>query len=210
MKKIESQALDVLKRAIGLSGPDSPVTELTDGVVDQALEVGPIIRRSRTQARTEGIYTGLMRNIHVAADSRTSALNPFNPAAQAIAPYPAPMPVGFDVWVLNAAVTQLSGSGTISAALNIECPARIMGISSIGAPVVSVQNIAFWDTIVVESTTFALKAPAAQPSERIGVRLPRDPGTRLFFASTSSAAATFDCFVTLGVFPIALGQDVLV
>ena len=59
MKKIDSQALDVLQKALGLSGPGSPITELTDGVVDQVLEVGGVIRRSRTQAGTEGIHAAV-------------------------------------------------------------------------------------------------------------------------------------------------------
>ncbi len=210
MKKIDSQALDILTKALGLQGPGSPVTELTDGIVDQVLEVGPIIRRSRTQAQTAGIYTAAMRNIHGAADSTTSTITPYAAGATAFAPYPSPMPAGFDIWLLSAAVTQLSGTGTISAALRVVIPATVMGISTLGGVVGAVTNVAFWDTILTESTTFAVKGAISEPSTRIGMRLPRSASTSLIFATTSSAIATFDCFLVLGVFPVALGQDVIV
>ena len=210
MKKIDSQALDILNKALDLRGPGSPATELTDGIVDQVLSVNEIIRRSRTQARTAGIYTGMLRNVHAAADSRTATLTPFNATTTARAPYPAPMPADFDVWLLSAAVTQLSGTGTLSAALRVNCPASIMGLTTTGAAVVSVQNVALWDALLVEGTTFGFPTANDEPMKKIGLRLPRAPLTQIIFASTSSATATFDCFITLGVFPVALGQDVIV
>jgi len=210
MKKIDSQALEVLKEALGLSGAASPVTELTDGIVDQVLWVNDIIRRSRTQAQTGGLYTGILKNTHAAADSRVSALLPYNATIAAIPPYPTPMPRGFDVWILSAAVTQASGTGTLQAALLLECPASVMGLSSTTGAFQSNQNLAFWDTVIVENTTFGIASGITEPTRKIGLRIPRAPTTALRFASTSSAAAVFDCFITLGVFPTALGQDVLV
>jgi len=210
MQKIDSQALDVLKEALGLSGVGAPVTELTDGIVDQVLEVGPIIRRSRTLAATTGLFTAMMRNIHVGADSRTTELNPYNATTTARPPYPSPMPRGFEVWLLNAVINQSAGAGTLQGALRVNCPATVMGMSSTGGSVATVQNLAFWDAVIVEATTFGIRAAQAQPMQRIGMRLPRSAATQLVFATTSSAAATFECFLTLGVFPIALGQDVVV
>jgi len=210
MKKIDSQMLESLNKALGLSGAGSPVTELADGVVDQVVDVLPIVRRGRTQAQTGGIYTGMLRNVHAGADSKTSVLTPFNATTTARAPYPAPMPADFDVWLLTAAVTQLSGGGTLSGALRVNCPAGIMGLTTTGAAVASVQNVAFWNTVVVEATTFGTKSGTTTPLQNIGVRLPRDPVTQIVFGSTSSEAATFDCFITVGVFPVGLGQDVIV
>lgn len=210
MRKIDSQALDVLAKALDLSGQGSPVTELTDGVVDQVIEVGPIIRRSRTQADTEGIYSAVIRNVHAAANSITATINPYNAGTTAIAPYPTPMPRGFDIWLLTAVVTQISGTGTVSAALRVNVRAGQMGISSFGAATASNQNVAFWDTIVDENILFAVKGGVPTPIQRIGMRLPRDPLTGLVFSTTSSAIASFDCYMMLGVFPSGLGQDVIV
>jgi len=210
MKTIDSQALDALKKALGLAGAGSPVTELTDGIVDQVIDVAPIIRRSRTQAQTTGLYTGMLRNVHAGADSQTSVLTPYNGTTTARAPYPAPMPRDFEVWLLTAVVTQLSGGGTLSGALRVNCPASVMGLTTTGAAVISSANVAFWNTVVVEATTFGTKSGTTTPLQKIGMRLPRSATTQLVFGSTSSEAATFDCFITLGVFPIALGQDVVV
>ena len=210
MKKIDSQALDVLQKALGLSGRGSPVTELTDGVVDQVLDVGPIVRRSRTQAQSEGLYTGFIRNVHSAANSVDTGVSPFNAGTNALAPYPSPMPAGFDIWLLAAAVTQLSGSGTLSASLRVTAPDGVMGLSSVSLPTGTTMSVALWDSVATEGTTFGFKSGQTQPLQKIGMRLPRGATTQIIFASTSSAVATFDCFFTLGVFPVGLGQDVVV
>ncbi len=212
MKKIDSQALDILNKALGLPGTGgSPITELTDGVVDQVIDVSQIIRRSRTQAATTGIYTALLRNVHTDAQSLSTLLQPYAPVPGTNrAPYPLIMPPGFEVWVLTAVLTQLSGGGTLSAALRINCPGTIMGLTTTGGAEVATMNVALWDAVVAENTTFGIASAVDQPMQRIGMRLPRAPLTQLIFSSTSSLTATFDCFVTLGVFPVALGQDVLV
>lgn len=210
MKKIDSQALDVLNKALDMRGPGSPVTELADAIVDQVLSVNEIVRRSRTQAGTEGIYTALLRNIHTGGTSLTISVLPFNPGARGLAPYPSPMPAGFDVWLLSAAVTQLSGSGTISANLRVQVPPRVMGLSTTAAGVTLAQSVGIWNTIVAEGITVAFKSGQTEPVQNIGMRLPRDPLTEIIFSSTSSATATFDCFCMIGVFPVGLGQDVVV
>lgn len=210
MKKIDAQTLEGLNKALGLSGPGSPVTELTDGVLDQVIDVGAIVRRGRTQGQTTGLYTAMLRNVHTAADSRTATLTPYNGTTTARPPYPAPMPRDFEVWLLTAVVTQLSGSGTLTAALRVNFPANVMGLSTTGAGIISSHNVAFWDTVVNEGITFAVASAKDETVEKIGMRLPRAALTQLVFASTSSAIATFDCFLTLGVFPVALGQDVIV
>ena len=209
MKKLTSQTLEILSKALGISGPMSPVTELADATVDQVLDISPIVRRSRTQAKSGGIYTAILRNVHTDAESLTSTIIPYNAGALARPPYPSVMPAGFDVWLLFAAVTQLSGGGTLSAALRVNCPASVMGISAVGSQP-TVQNVGFWDTVVAEATTFGVQSGTTHPGKKIGMRLPRDNATTIVFGSTSSLTATFDCFVTLGVFPVALGQDVLI
>jgi len=212
MKKIDSDALGVLNKALGLTGAGSQITELTDGVVDQALDVVPAIRRGRTQSATEGIYTARLENAHTGATSLSNPINPFAlTGTQAIAPYPSPMPDRFDLWLLAASVRQTSGSGTLSAALHVNYPAHVMGITTIGAVgVIASMTLAFWDAVAVENITFGLLNGARGPLARIGHRLPRSITTQIVFATTSSATATFQLLLTLGVFPVSLGQDVLV
>lgn len=210
MKKINSQMLESLNKALGLSGRGSQATELTDGIVDQVIDVLPVVRRSRTFAQTDGIFYALLRNVHAAADSRAVSLFPYAPTTTALPPYPAPMPRDFDVWLLSSAIRQSAGAGTLSGSLRISAPAELMGLSTLGTPIGSTTNVAFWDTLVTEGVTFGILAAEPKPVQKIGLRLPRATTTELIFASTSSAATTFDCICMLGVFPVGLGQDVLV
>jgi len=215
MKQVDSQALDIVNRALGLFGAGAPLTEFMDGAVEQSLDIGPLVRRGRTVAKSTGIFFGLMRNIHGAADSQTSTFQPYLGGTGAIDPWPSPMPPGFDVWVLAAFVRQLSGSGTFTGALFLDPNTTILGwgIDSAGVAVVAAARIplVYWDSVVTQLDEFALMEDG-QPWKRIGQRLfhlNRDEAG-ILFSSTSSAIATFDCFVMLGVFPVGLGQDVLV
>ena len=210
-KKVDSDALGILNKSLGLTGAGSPITELADGIIDQIVDVVPAARRGLTQAATEGIYVAKLRNVHAAGDSRTATLVPFQPAAgTALPPYPSPMPARFDVWLLTATVTQVSGTGTLSGALFLNTPAQIVGLANDGAAGIFSHPLAFWDAVTTENVEFGLLNGARGPLAKIGLRLPRAITTQLIFASTSSATATFDCLAVLGVFPVALGQDVLV
>ena len=208
MKQIDSDALGILNKSLGLTGSGSQITELTDGIVEQNLDVVPIIRRGRTQVGTGGLYTGFWRNIHGAADAQTSSLFPYAvPTSQVRAPFPANMPEQFDVWLFHASVIQLSGSGTLSATLNLVLPATRVGMTTTGGGAEATFPLAFWDALITEGVEFGLLAGSGVPVANLNMRIPRGRLTELQFTSTSSAIATFDLFALLGVFPVALGQD---
>ena len=211
---IDSDALDILTKSLGLTGPGSQNTELFDGVVDQSLDLVPIIRRGRTQAGKEGIYTATMRNSHTGAQTITGTALPYNiGVTPVIAPYPNPMPAEFDIWLLAAAIRQVSGTGTISATLSLRYPGQQgWGRTEAGAfvGVAQAHRLAHWDTVVTVGTNFAVLAGTAQPTAFIGMRIPRGGSTELIFITVSSATSSWDCQLTLGVFPVALGQDGLV
>lgn len=210
MKRIDSDALGMLNKALGITGNGSQFTELVDGIVEQNLDVTPIIRRGRTQTDTGGIYTAFLRNIHASGNSVTSVVPPYDLGASR-APFPGPpMPPQFDIWLFNAWVVQLSGSGTLSAVLSLILPASRTGFSSTGGGLAQTMPLAFWDALATEGVEFGLLNGTRGPMASINIRIPRGPGTDLQFASTSSAAATFDCFMTIGVFPAGLGQDCVV
>ncbi len=213
MKKIDSDALGIANRALGLSGAGSPVTELTDGVVDQSLSIGPLVRRGRTLAGSEGVLIAQFRNVHVAANSLTTIINPYAAGVRAIAPWPDPIPAQFDIWLLTAEVRRPSGTGTLSGALHLNAPATIIGLSAQGggglAAGVTSHTLAFWDAVGTENIDFGILNQGGTLA-RIGLRLPRSSVTQLVWASTSSAVATYDLYLMLGLFPIALGQDGLV
>lgn len=210
MKKIDSDALGTLTRALGLTGAGSPITELADGVVDQALDVSPIVRRGRTLAGTEGNVIFRLRNGHTGATSTTTTINPFALAAGQIAPYPANLPLQFDLWLLSASLRRTSGTGTLSGALFINLPAAIIGVSVQGASALAAgitsHALAHWDAIVSENIDFGI-TDTGGPWVKIGMRLARSITTQIVFATTSSATSSYDLLLNMGVFPISLGQD---
>lgn len=216
MKTVDSDALGVVTRALGLSGRGAQITELTDGVVDQSLAVNDLVRRGRTQAGTAGMYIGILENVHTDAETLESSIEPYLTPTGAIPPYPSPMPAGFDIWLMAASVEQKSGAGTLSAALFVNPPDATQGwgIDDSGVAVIGAippGPIAFWDSVVTQTREFGLQE-SGEPWARIGLRLIRPPrsNVEVRFSSTSTLTATFRCNILLGVFPIALGQDVLV
>lgn len=213
MKKVDSDALGVVNRALGLSGTGSPLTEFADGIVDQSLEVGPIVRRGRTLAGTEGNVIFRLRNGHTDAQAITTIINPFAVVAGEIAPYPEFLSNKFDLWLLSASLRRTAGGGTLSAALFVNLPAAIIGISVQGSSAlvagITSHALAHWDAIISENIDFGI-TDTGGPWAKIGMRLPRAPTTQIVFASTSSLTSSYDLLLNMGVFPIALGQDGIV
>ena len=214
VKKIDSDALTELTRALGLTGAGSPVTELADGVVDQTLDVVPIVRRSRTQHGTTGLYTAIMRNVHTDAQQLTTSVNPYLVGATAqIEPYPSPMPAQFDVWLLSATARRVSGSGTITAVLHYQyaSDSQGWGIDDSGVAIVASPPVALvhWDTVVALNTAFLIQE-GGFPYKHFGIRIPRGSTAnngQFEFTSSSSLTSTYEALLVLGVFPITLGQD---
>ena len=214
MKLIDSDALEIMNKALGITGRGAQETELTDGVVDQAIDVVPIVRRGRTLAGSEGIFTATIRNSHTGAATVTSPIEPYAvPTVGIIPPYPDPVPVQFDIWLLQASIRQVSGAGTLVATLSIRYPGQQgWGIraGTVFVGVAQPHRLAFWDALISDGTNFGILAGSQQPSAFPRTRIPRGGATELIFASVSSETAAFDCQMTLGLFPVALGQDGLV
>lgn len=217
VKRLDSQALGDLNKALGLTGAGATITELTDGVVDQSLTINEIARRGRTQGGTEGLYTAVMRATHVGAGNVTVTVDPYNVGDSAFPPYPPIMPRGFDVWLLQASVREHSGGpSTIGATLSVDFSndQQGWGEDNGGSRITSSQahRLGLWDALVNVGTEFATLAGTEQPSIYPKLRIPRGsrPGAStnaLVFLSEASAAVNFDCQLLLGVFPSALGQD---
>jgi len=214
MKRIDSQALGILTKSLGLSGSGAQLTELTDGIVDQALSVNELIRRGRTLAGSEGIFTAIMRNVHTASEVLSTTVPPYVvPAGNTVAPWPSPIPRGFDVWLLSATVRQATGAGTLAAVLYLDysIAQQGWGVTDSGGGITSAERIplAFWDALATVSNEFGVLNQLGT-NAKIGIRIPRpmDLGdTNIVFVSSSSLTATFDCQLVLGLFPTGLGQD---
>lgn len=213
MKRITSQALDLVNRVLGLTGAGSPETQLTDGIVDQALDINPIIRRGLTPAASTGLYTGRISNIHAGSGTITTTVEPYNVATGATGSFTAPIPAGLEIWLLTAAVRQVSGTGTLAALLHVAWPGtnRGFGVDSAGAAIGGGADyaVALWDSVLAAPGMTVGLLESGAPLAKIGLRFPRGGGT-MSFSTTASALATFDCHIVLGLFPISLGQDVLI
>lgn len=214
-KKLDSDALGDLNRALGLSGAGSRLTELEDGQVDQVIEISNIARRGRTLAGTGGIYTAILRNIHTDAEAQTSTATPYNIALPADrAPWPIPTSRRFDIWLLGASVRRISGSGSINAQLLVAFDAsqQAWGFDDSAVVVQKASRFALghWNSFLTAGTRVAGGLVNGNTFLNIGIRLPRNDNTQLEFVSASSATMTLECDMILGLFPVGFGQDVKV
>ena len=219
MKRVDSQALGLTNVALGLTGAGAAETEYVDGQLEQSFNVTPVVRRSRTQAGTEGLYYGLLSNVHTAAGQLSTNVDPFNVSTGRLSPYPSvpgPWPPGFDLWILSATVLNTAGGGTVEALLNLlwEPTAQAWGLNNSAAAITgnNVQPLAHWDTLTTVTGYAVLSGDRGVRATfgNNGVRLRRGTvggNSRIQFVSKSNGSATFQCTVVLGVFPVALGQD---
>ncbi len=213
VKKVDSQALGIVNKALGLTGAGAPDTEFLDGVVDQVLPVGELIRRGRVLAGTDGIFTPTLRvNLSGAATDGTT-VDPYRiGTTNRVAPYPAIVPNSLDVWLLGASVRQVSGTGTLNGVLSITVTTTQQGFGQDNAGLLVLVDqrirLAFWDAIGSDGSNFGILNELGT-HKRLGIRLPRST-TEILFRVTSSATSSWDCQLVLGLFPVALGQDVVV
>jgi hypothetical protein len=151
-----------------------------------------------------------MRNEHPGAGTLLSTVDPYDVTTGRIEPYPGPIPANFDLHLLAVTARHKSGTGSLTAALLIGMPAAAQGwgITDTGAAAPSALSIpvAYWTSLVTQSVSFGVLGNT-NPQQRVGMRLRR--GTTVQFSSTASALASFEAQIIFGLFPVGLGQDVL-
>lgn len=219
MAQIDGPALAPIVRILGLS--QSAISGLTDIDVDnltQVLNVVPeIVRRGGTDFTSSGgWYQGILENVHSIADGETSFIDPYAPAGSAVAPYPSIVPEGFDLWLLGVGGVRNSGAGGLTGALMQVDPLRTMvgwAQDDAGALVTAVSpsfTVARFDSISVEIGGVQADPMLTEDGQcfvAVNMRLPR--GVDLVFHSEAAAAAEFQAQFLMGIFPEALGQDVV-
>lgn len=217
-KRVDSDALGPMLKSFGLAGQGAEETILQDGVLDQVIDVAPIVRRGRTLASSGGIFRGLLRNIHPSTGTINSGISPYNATvAHVVAPYPGKIPDQFDVWLLGASMIRFSGSGDLTQAmLGLDNIAQGFGRDDSNNPILGINEVlplANWDGLKTATTTYGVEQ-AREPWKPLKVRIPRlgaipsAPVNIVFRTVTPSAGgATFDAVILMGVFPVSLGQD---
>ena len=225
MKQLDSNALGLVDRALGLAGPGSQQTELEDGLVAQTLDVTNLVARSRSPIQ-HGQKWAIIQNVHSTTSDALTAVDPYfipGGAAPLVAPYgvqwnwPDPVPLGFDIWYLGCVTQVVTGTGFTEGYFGMvggQVPAGAFGYTHSGIGITAstiryplqswsgealVGGILFGTAIASSQQVFA--------TGQRGVRIPR--GTTLEFRSRSSAAITVQAMPLLGLFPQALGQDVI-
>jgi len=216
MPIIKSGLLLRISQLIG-GPPVGGPTVLDDDSVSLTMPVLPeIARRSLIQGPLTGWYTSVMENVHSAADGELSSINPYEPGAAAVAPYPESVPDDFDVWLLKAFAQRSSGSGALTMGyldMNPVTHQQGWGIDDAGAPVIDEPPVvlARWDSVEAVVTVAGATEPAMTEAGDtmvdVNIRIAR--GALLRFSTESAAAAEFQCLLLMGLFPSGLGQDVV-
>jgi len=209
MMKFDGPALEGIRESCGLTGVGAQITELPDGVADQVLEVGQFIRRGRTVANSEGIFTGQLINTHVAGASEFATVDPYNATSPAGAGYLNPVPRGYDVWVLGTWAYRLSGAALVDAMIGLSYPATRYAFAgnaaSMFAPLRSYLTTALGEATVAGTPYFRSFGDGLIQRYQ-AVRVPR--GASIFWSTTNAAAAAvYHAEMLIGLFPAALGQD---
>jgi hypothetical protein len=225
-KKISSQSLEPMLRALQMSGQQSQETELHDGTVDQIVSVNEIARRGGTPAGSSGIFRGLLENVHAGSDSKTSGYTLYAPTGNPsliIPPLPDPMPNNLEWWILAASVQRTAGTGFLgTAALTLNNLLQGWGVNDSGAQVAANRPLilANWSGQIAtgsivyggnwDGTSGNVPGPA---HARIGIRVPvggafgSSPTVQFFSTEVGAVATTFTCTILMGLFPPGLGQD---
>lgn len=225
MKQLDSNALGFVDRALGLAGAGSQQTELEDGLVAQTLDVRNLVARSRSPIR-HGQKWAVLQNVHVGTTDQVSAIDPYFQGTIPIAPYlevwnwPVPVPVGFDIWYLGSTCRVVTGTGFTEGYFGMvggmvgPNPAGAFGYTHSGTGITNAAiryPLQSWSgETVVAAQTFANAISTGQQiysTGQNGVRIPRD--ATLEFRSRSSGNITVQVTALVGLFPQALGQDVI-
>ena len=214
-KLVDSDALGKVQQALGITGRGAQETELTDGILEQVIDVARMVRRGRTISPSEGIFYGVFENTHVGAGTVNAVINPYRPElALNTPPYPAVVPPQFDIWLLYASAVRTTGTGVGCALLDVQYSGQTQGwgVDQAGAAVVQVPRIPLvsWDKTVTCGYDFLCHGAENQPVVKLGYRFPRIGTPDLTFRSTVDAEAIIHCTVVLGLFPVSLGQDAMV
>jgi len=203
-----------MQSVLGMAGRGSGQTDLDDGGLTQVIDVVPIVRRSRAPVGTSGIFAGAFVVVMGAgATTEDAAIDPYNPGALiADEPWPNPVPTDLDVWLLGASGTIAAGTAAnfTEAMLNVVYAAttEAWGVDEAGDPTVEAPSnfgVAVWDSQDNIAGRIVLLSEVGAAYTKIGLRLRR--GNTLRASVGASNAVTVRITVTLGLFPVGLGQD---
>jgi len=219
MALIKGGQVGVIRRILK-TGIDAAtaITQIDLDNISQTLPIVPeILRRSAPLAGIDGWFTGVLENVHSGADEEDSTVFPYEVTrANVLGNFPTPIPEGWDIHLVSCGGVRTSGAGGITGSTLLDTPASVQGfaLDDAGNPIgLSPRAMILGMITGFDATAGALTNDpivwAGVPGLtqlRVGLRIPR--GAALHFFSTSDAAVTAQMTFLMGLFPLAMGQDV--
>lgn len=216
MRSVDSQALALVQRALGLTGPAEGEAQFEDRILQQTFDVTPVVRRSRTLAQGEGYFTAVLQNNHTGvASTITSSITPYALTSGALDFYPDPVPREFDLWLLAFSAFTQSGSGNFASGdLNVTMAApNVPRALDESAGVVTPQiNLAIFpaEQSAVGGNFLAIGGDVsggARSYAQPNIRLPRNCTIAFRTLNVGLTSPVYNLTMLWGLFPSMLGQD---
>ena len=212
MREIDTDALAAVLPSLGIGNPGTATrsADFDDEVLQQTLDVNPLVRRARAIVPSEGIFLGNMLNQHAIAGQKVCDLDPYTPAAGiAQSPYPSPLPSGFDVWIIGVGGFASTDSVLVASLQLVygasETAFTVPGPTPLGcSPIYALWN----DSVSKGAGTRALTTTTDVSKVFQGAPLRLRKGVIVRWRSEASAACDISANIVFAVLPSGLGQDV--
>lgn len=211
MTKIDGGDFTALRQGSDVGGDG---VDFDERHAQQTIPLYPELRRrSKPLAGIDNWFYAVQQHAHAGAGGLVTSVSVYNPP-NPLNGYPSAVPEGWDIFLLAVQGQQQAGDDAdfTAASVNIFPGAFSQGMGDIdtGLPVeVAIAFTIGHSTVILEdvgTNVMAWDDSGTMLYPRI--RLPR--GANIGFASEALAATTLRAIFILGVFPMALGQDVAV
>lgn len=216
MKQVDSVALGLVDKALGLAGTGSQVTDLEDGIVNQVLEISVLAARARSQLGPEGAKICILETVHGAANNQVAAVDPYfiGSTPGSIFNWPVPVPLGLDVWLHAISGLEVTGGSNFSSGyvgiVGDQAGDGGWGTNQAGAAVTAVPMripiIAWGDIGEFGNIQFMENILNGELSILPGIRIPR--GMTVEFRTTSANVMTMQALLLMSLVPVGLAQSV--
>lgn len=206
MRRVDSQALEGVAKALDLAGQGSEETFFADGELVQTFDTVASVRRGQTLADTEGIFTGSLIVTTVGAENVSNDIDPYNlvSTVDAIPPYPGPVPDHLDVWLLPP-INIFSVAGVIDNGWFGFRPNRAISFGTLGTA--NIPIFSYDGEVIIGADRWGVVDGQDSKIAWTGapIRIPR--GWLLRHVATTLIAGSVTARFPIGIFPAGLGQD---
>lgn len=203
MREVSSQVLGEVATTLQLAGRGTQITQFEDGILQQVLDIGPLVRRGGALAGTDGMFGFQFATTHGGAGTQSFAFDPYTqtPGTSITNPWPVESAMQlYDAWAVGPFNITATATGvTTHARLDlVYAAARSKGV--IGAS--GRQMIGFWSA---DGPSGFLAGANGDVLFKGVYRIPR--GASLTLTTIATAAVGYSCKGAIALMPAGLGQD---